>query len=65
MSDADDKPATRISQMIQSQSMTGGASAAEPAAPAPAELLAGYQRSASAFDELLAESGRVRPHHAG
>ena len=64
MSDADDKPTTRKLPMIQSQSMTGEASVAPKAAPVPAGLLAGYQRNASAFDELLSESGPVRPHYA-
>ena len=64
MSDADDKPTTHELQMMQSQSMTGAAGVSQKAAPVPTGLLAGYQRNASAFDELLAESGPVRPHYA-
>jgi uncharacterized circularly permuted ATP-grasp superfamily protein/uncharacterized alpha-E superfamily protein len=50
--------------MFQSQSMTGEAGAAEKAGPARAGLLAGYPGGAAAFDEMLAESGQVRPHYA-
>ena len=63
MSDPDDQPKTRELQMIQSQSMTSEAGAAERVAPVPSGLLAGYQRSAPAFDELLTENGEVRPHY--
>jgi uncharacterized circularly permuted ATP-grasp superfamily protein/uncharacterized alpha-E superfamily protein len=48
----------------QSQSMAGEAGAAKKKAPASARLLAGYRRSAAAFDELLGEDGTVRPHYA-
>ncbi len=66
MSDADNKRTDSDKPlMFQSQSMaTGEAGNAEKAAPTPAGLLAGYQRGASAFDELLAENGQVRPHYA-
>jgi len=50
--------------MRQSQSATGAPGPALPAAPLPARLLAGYKRSTSAFDELLAENGEPRPHYA-
>jgi len=62
MSDDADKPATGKLQMIQSQSMVGAVAAAEKTAPAG--WLAGYPRSTAAFDELLSETGRVRPHYA-
>jgi uncharacterized circularly permuted ATP-grasp superfamily protein/uncharacterized alpha-E superfamily protein len=46
----------------QTQSTTGGESrAAEKAAP-PASLLANYPASEGAFDELLADDGKLRPH---
>ncbi|MGP8055048.1 MAG: circularly permuted type 2 ATP-grasp protein, partial [Limisphaerales bacterium] len=64
MSDADDQSTIHKAPMTQSQSMMGEASAVQNAAPAAAGLLAGYQQNAAAFDELLAESGPVRPHYA-
>ncbi len=52
---------------------TGGAShdpmvgmgATATSAPALSPLLAGYRPAAGVFDEVLDESGRVRPHYAG
>ncbi len=67
MSDATNKKRERDqAQMIQSQSqsMTGESSAAKKAMPPAGGLLAGYQRSSAAFDELLAETGELRPHYA-
>jgi uncharacterized circularly permuted ATP-grasp superfamily protein/uncharacterized alpha-E superfamily protein len=46
----------------QSQSATGDTSFAQK--PAAAGLLAGYQRKADTFDELLAANGELRPHYA-
>jgi uncharacterized circularly permuted ATP-grasp superfamily protein/uncharacterized alpha-E superfamily protein len=64
MSDAENKKGNNNAlPMLQSQSMTGEAAAAKQTA-APVGLLAGYKRSASAFDEMLAENGQVRPHYA-
>ncbi|NOS68323.1 MAG: circularly permuted type 2 ATP-grasp protein [Verrucomicrobia bacterium] len=54
-------------QMFQSQtqSTTGGESnAAEKAEPAPTSLLANYPASEAAFDELLADDGKPRPHYS-
>ena len=48
----------------QSQSATGEAGIAEKARRRRTGLLAGYQRTAGAFDELLAEDGELRPHYA-
>jgi len=42
--------------------MSGAAGA--PPQGAPGSLLSGYQPGGSAFDELLAEAGGVRPHYA-
>ncbi len=65
MSDADDNKGRREqSSMIQSQSqsVTGDTSFAKKATPE--KLLSGYQRSAGAFDELLAKDGEIFPHYA-
>jgi len=48
--------------MFQSQSTTDNASAADQPAPAAGGLLAGYQPSQSAFDELLGDDGAIRAH---
>ncbi len=65
MSDTDNKTGNSDKNpMFQSQSMTDEAGAAEKAARATAGLRAGYRRSASAFDEMLAETSQVRPHYA-
>jgi uncharacterized circularly permuted ATP-grasp superfamily protein/uncharacterized alpha-E superfamily protein len=64
MSDSDNKKAERDqSQMFQSQS-TRGEAAAKKNVGASTGLLATYQRSASAFDELLMEDGKLRSHYA-
>jgi len=63
MSDPDNKTSNSDEPpMFQSQSMTGETGASGKAAPAG--LLTGYRQGASAFDEMLAENGRVRPHYA-
>lgn len=67
MSDADGKKSDRDqTPMLQSQSqfMARDAGDADPAAPEAARLLAGYQRSPVAFNELLDEAATVRPHYA-
>ena len=65
MSDAANRSRDRDkTQMFQSQtqSTTGGASsAAEKAAP-PTSLLAHYPANDAAFDELLTDDGKLRPH---
>jgi uncharacterized circularly permuted ATP-grasp superfamily protein/uncharacterized alpha-E superfamily protein len=66
MSDAGNSGLNREpKQMTQSQSQSpaGEASVAIPPSPAVG-LLSGYQRSTSAFDELLDEAGVQRPHYA-
>ncbi len=67
MSDADNKKSNRDkTHMIQSQSQsTTAKSAAEKSAPAPAGLLASYQRRVAAFDEFLADDGGPRAHYVG
>ena len=63
MSDSDKRPRGRDPTPMtqsQSQSATGGTGAAK--AP-PTGLLSGYQRSAGAFDELLAKDGEISPHY--
>ena len=63
MSDAEKEKTQRDQpQMIQSQSMTGEASADKKAAPAG--LLANYNRATDAFDEFTTEEGEPRPHYA-
>ena len=66
MSDAANRRRDRDkTQMFQSQtqSTTGGESnAAEKAAPP--SLLANYPASEAAFDELLADDGKPRPHYS-
>ncbi len=65
MSDANDLKRERDQPPMfqsQSQSATGDTSFAKK--PAAAGLLSGYQRSASTFDELLADDGKLRPHYA-
>ena len=67
MSDAAGKKSDRDpTPMVQSQSqfIADEASGAGPAAPVTARLLAGYQRSPAAFDELLGADATVRPHYA-
>ncbi|MCC6823635.1 MAG: circularly permuted type 2 ATP-grasp protein [Verrucomicrobia subdivision 3 bacterium] len=67
MSDAAGKKSDRDpTPMVQSQSqfIADVASGADPAAPVTAHLLAGYQRSPAAFDELLGADATVRPHYA-
>ncbi|HUC86200.1 MAG TPA: circularly permuted type 2 ATP-grasp protein [Candidatus Acidoferrales bacterium] len=64
MSDADNKKSNNDTpSMLQSQSMPNETAAKQKGAEAPVGLLAGYKRSASAFDEMLAENGQVRPHY--
>ncbi len=61
MSDADDNQSRRDQPPMtqsQSQSTTGDTSFAKKATPE--NLLSGYQRSAAAFDELLADGRRIR-----
>jgi len=48
----------------QSQSTTGEGSVTEKTAPLRAGLLQGYPSNKSAFDELLADDGQVRPQFA-
>ena len=48
----------------QTQSMPGAADAAKKAAAEASSLLSGYQRNALAFDEFLADDGKLRPHYA-
>jgi len=65
MSDAgDNKGRSDQTPMTQSQSQstTGDTSFAKNATPE--SLLSGYQRSAGAFDELLAADGKIFPHYA-
>ena len=63
MSDADHrKQHPDQTHMFQSQSTTDNASAADQPAPAAGGLLAGYQPSQSAFDELLGDDGAIRAH---
>ncbi len=67
MSDTDTKKRNRDQTPMfpsQSQSPASKVSAAEEAAPEPAGLLAGYQRSPAAFDELLGEDDQLRSHFA-
>lgn len=65
MSDAANRSRDRDqTQMLQSQTQStpeGENRAAEKAAPPPS-LLANYPVSEAAFDELLADDGKVRPH---
>jgi len=65
MSDPEDRkqtPGQTHMFQSQSQSTTDNASAADQPAPAAGGLLAGYQPSQSAFDELLGDDGAMRPH---
>ena len=59
MSEAENSSRNRKkTQMFQSQSQSGSGKIEA------ASLLAGYQRSSPAFDELLADDHSVRPHYA-
>jgi uncharacterized circularly permuted ATP-grasp superfamily protein/uncharacterized alpha-E superfamily protein len=50
--------------MLEEQSTTGEAGTAHSAGRQTPSLLADYQRTPPAFDELLTEEGQVRPHYA-
>ncbi len=66
MSDAANRGSDRNkTQMFQSQTQStpgGESNAAEKAAPPPTSLLANYPASDAAYDELLTDDGRLRPH---
>jgi uncharacterized circularly permuted ATP-grasp superfamily protein/uncharacterized alpha-E superfamily protein len=55
-------PAT--TPMSQAQSATSDSGAPKEAAPGAGGLLANYSRNNSAFDELMAKNGAIRPHYA-
>jgi uncharacterized circularly permuted ATP-grasp superfamily protein/uncharacterized alpha-E superfamily protein len=65
MSDAENKNRDRDQPpMMQSQSQSAPDDTSFAKKATPEKLLSGYQRSAGAFDELLAKDGEIFPHYA-